>query len=170
MRDGPLSGDVGERADDCERPGFGDSFPSADEIDKNPRRQERQNGNDVADGAGECQKRKAGDRGEADDGSAERTVGNRRVVGKSGDADRVQVRNAQADENRHYDRPGIAESDEPFEQRAERPRHHDRLDADVGGGMVDEPILEAFEISGEHERVEDDEAPEGDPVDIPDAG
>ena len=73
-----------------------------------------------------------GHRGERDDRRAERAVGDRRVVGDRRDAQRVELGNAERRQDRRDERPGIAEPDQPLEQRAEGPGEQHGLDADVG--------------------------------------
>ena len=167
--DRPLARDVRQRSDDRERPAFLHALPAAHQIDQDPRRQQRQHRDDVADRGGEREERQAGDGREREDRRPERAVGDRRVIRERRDADGVEVRDAEPDENRRDHRPRITEADGALEQRAERPREHQRLNANVGGRVVDEPGLEPIEIAREDKRVEDHQAPECDPIHRPDA-
>ena len=71
-----------------------------------------------------------------------------RVVRQRGHADGVEIGDAEADENRRDDRPRISEADDAFQQRAECPRQHQRLDPDVVRRVVDHPALEPLEVAG----------------------
>ena len=51
-----LAGDVAERADHGERPAVHHAFLAADEIEQDPRRQQREDGDDLADRAGQRQR------------------------------------------------------------------------------------------------------------------
>ena len=111
-----------------------------------------------------------GDRGKGDDRCAERPIGNGGIVGDRGDTDGVDVGNAEGNQNWRHEGPGIAEAHEALEQRAEGPREQNCLDADVGCSLRKQPAAEIFEHAGQHERVEEHDSPERDPVDVPDAG
>ena len=118
---------------------------------------------------GKRHQRQSRDSREAKNRGAQRSVRDRGIVGERRHADGVEIGDSESDQNRHDHRPGIAEPYQPFQQRAESPGQHDGLNADVGGGMMNHPILEPLEISREHQRVEDNQAPERDPVDHPNA-
>ena len=147
-RDRELPGDVAERADDGERPAVLDALAPADEIEQYPWREQRQDGDDVPDRGRHRQQRIAGDGGKRDDRRAERAIGDRGVVGDGRDPDGVEVGNAERDEDRRDEGPGIAEADQPFEQRAERPGEQHGLHAHVLGALGDQPAAEFVEGAG----------------------
>ncbi len=165
-----LAGDVAERADHRERPGALHPLAAGHQIQQHPRRQQRQHRHHRADRARQREQRIAGDRGERDDRRAERTERHRRVVGDRGDADRVEIGDAERDENRRHHRPRIAEADQTLEQRAEGPGEQHGLHAHVHAALRDQPAAEVLEHAATPERVEQHHAPEGDPVDVPHAG
>ncbi len=165
-----LAGDVAERADHRERPGFFHALPAADQIEQNPGRQQRENGDDLADRAGERQERHAGHRGERDDRRAERAVRHRCIVGDGCNADRIERRNAERDQDRGDEGPRVAEADQPLEQRAKGPGEQDGLYPHVAGSLLNEPAPQFVERSGGDHRVEQHHSPKRDPVDVPHAG
>ena len=165
-----LAGDVAERADHGERPAALHALLAADQVEQDPRRQQREDGDDLADRAGQRQKRHAGHRGQGDDRRAERAVRHRRVVGDRRDPDRIERRNAERDQDRRDEGPRIAEADQPFEQRAERPGEQDGLHPHVAGSLLDQPAPQLVEGAGRDQRVEQHHSPKRDPVDVPNAG
>jgi len=77
---------------------------------------------------------------------------------------------AEGNQNRGNEGPGIAEAHKPLEQGAEGPGEQNCLDADVCRSLSNQPAAKLVEHAGHHQRVEQHDAPEGDPVDVPDAG
>jgi hypothetical protein len=112
----------------------------------------------------------ASHRGQGDDRSAERAVRHRRIVGDCRDPDGVERRNAQRDQDRRHEGPRIAEADQAFEQRAERPGEQDGLHAHVAGPLLDQPAPQLVEGAGRDQGVEQHHSPKRDPVDVPNAG
>ncbi len=163
----PLPGDIRQRSDDGERPRFLHAFGAADQKQQHPRRKQRENRDDVPDRSREAEERQSGNRRERDERRAERAVRYRRIIRQRRHANRIEVGDADADENRRDDGPWIPEADQSLEQRAERPREHERLDPHVARRVVNQPALEVIEVAGRDQRVEDDQAPERDPVDGP---
>jgi hypothetical protein len=153
-RDGILAEDVAERTDDRERPCAPHAGATGDEIQQHPRRQQGEHGDDRADRTRQREQGIAGDRGEADDRRAERAVRHRRVVRNRGDADRVEVGDAERNQDRRDHRPRIAEADEAFEQRAEGPGEQHRLHTHVGAALGDQPAPEILEQAGQRQGVE----------------
>ncbi len=78
------------------------------------------------------------------------------LLARSSHTDSFEIGNSQSHQNRHDERPGRAEPQEPFKECAKRPCQHDRLNSNVRGGVVNHPILETFEVSCEDEGVEND--------------
>ena len=148
-----LPGDVAERADDGERPRRPHAFAAGDEIEQDPRRQQRQDGDDLADRGridrqqiDEAHAERAGGHGrKRDDRRAERAVGDRRVVGDGGDANGVEIGNADRNQDRRDESPRIAEADQAFEQRAERPGEQDGLHPHVPGSLLHQPAPQLVE-------------------------
>jgi len=153
-----------------QRPGLKHSIPPAHQVNEHPRRQQREDGHHVANRSGQSEQRQSGNQGEAQDRRPQSAVRNGSVVGESGDADGVKVRNSQSNQNGHHYRPREAKSHQTFEKRAECPRQHDGLNPNVGRGVMNHPAFESFEMTRQHQGIENDEAPESDPVDDPKAG
>jgi len=165
-----LAGDVAERADHRERPRAEHALLAGNQIQQYPGRQQREHGNDRADRPGQRQQWISGDRRERDDRRTERAVRYRRVVRDRRDADCIQIGDAERNQDRRHDGPRITESDQAFEQRAERPGKQHRLHAHIEAALGDQPAAEVFKHTADIQRVEQDQSPERNPVDIPDTG
>ena len=111
-----------------------------------------------------------GGTGERNDRRAERAVGDRRVIGDGGDADGIECRNAERDQDRGDEGPGIAEAHQAFEQRAEGPGEQDGLHPHVARSLLDQPAPQLVERAGRDQGIEQHHSPKRDPVDIPNAG
>ncbi len=92
------------------------------------------------------------------------------VVGDRGNADGVEIGDAHRNQDRRHNGPRVTEPDQPLQQRAEGPRKEQCLHPDIGGAAGREPGAEVLERAGDDQSVEQDHAPEGDPVHRPDAG
>jgi hypothetical protein len=132
LGDRELAGDVAQRADDGQQPAVAQSPPTADQVDEDPGRQQGEDRDDLADGRGQRQQRQAGHGGQSDDGRAEGAVGDRCVVGDRGHPDGGQVGHSQRDQDGSDHRPGVAEADQAFHERAEGPGQQQCLNPDVG--------------------------------------
>jgi hypothetical protein len=86
----------------------------------------------------------AGDAGETLDRRAERAIGDRRGVGDQRQAGGGERREAEADQDRAGDRDRRAEAGCALEERAERKRDQQQLQAAVGGDAADR-ALQQFE-------------------------
>src|SRR5262249_60057424 len=75
-----LADDIGQGADDGQRPDAAQAAPPRDEVDEDPRRQQGEYGHDPADRGGQAEQRHVGDGGQRDDRGTQGALGDRRGV------------------------------------------------------------------------------------------
>ena len=142
-----LASDITERADDRERPRRPHAFTTRHEIKQNPRRQQSQDRHDLADRSrvdgqevDEAHAERAGGhRSKRDDWCSESAIGNRRIVGNRCDADRIEIGDADRDQDGRDERPRVAKTDQSFEQGAKGPGEQNGLHPHVTSALLDEP-------------------------------
>jgi hypothetical protein len=91
----------------------------------------------MPDRSGQGEQRQPGYCCERDDRHPECAVGNR-----GSNADRIQIGNAEPDQDRGDERPRITKPHQPFEKRAERPGEEDGLSPNVGRALRSEPATD----------------------------